>query len=213
MSQLRFESVPIAENNEPLVSVSDYLFVAEPAYFNQGIAPDDSMKIRKDIAEKLLATQENFDGAYQFKIWDGYRPRSVQDAIYNDYWKKIESEHPDWNDEQLNHEVEKFVTRATSLERIPPHATGGAIDLTLVDHEGNELNMGTEFDHFGPESFPDYYDDKDKTIAANRALLRTALLDAGFTPDSDEWWHFDYGNQSWALRSGQQAALYGEVAQ
>ena len=40
------------------------------------------------------------------------------------------------------------------IERIPPHATGGTVDLTLVDENGKELDMGTEFDFFGPETAP-----------------------------------------------------------
>lgn len=214
MTVLKFEHIPLIENNEPLVSLYDYPFVAEPVYYNQGIAPDSTMRIRQGIAEKLLAIQNTFDGKYQFKIFDGHRPRTVQDAIYNDFWKQKKEQFPDYNDEQLNNEVEKYVTRATVQERIPPHATGGAIDLTLVDANGEELDMGTVFDHFGPEAAPLFYEEHeelDDVPRQNRRILRTAMWDAGFTSDVDEWWHFDYGNQIWAANASKPEAFYGEA--
>ena len=43
----------------------------------------------------------------------------------------------------------------------------------------------------------------------NRRLLYHVMVSAGFTNYPDEWWHFDYGNQNWALMSGRKAAVYG----
>jgi D-alanyl-D-alanine dipeptidase len=74
--------------------------------------------------------------------------------------------------------------------------------------------MGSQFDSFTPEDAPFYYDvfHRDNTaVIENRALLRNAMLRAGFTLDADEWWHFDYGNQMWALKSGKDTAIYGEI--
>ena len=192
MTQLSFEHIPINETNNPLVDLSKYPFVLEPAYYNQGITPTDRMEIRQEIADKLSAVQSSFNGSYRFKIWDGYRPRAVQNAIYNDYRERVKADNPTWDDSQIDYETEKFVTRATARERIPPHATGGAIDLTLVDKDGTELDMGTVFDHFGPEAEPLYFKDDSEHAAAhaNRMLLREAMLAAGFTADKDEWWHF-----------------------
>ncbi len=213
MTQLSFEHISINETNDPLVDLSEFPFVLEPSYYNQGISPTNQMMIRRKVVEKLSNIQSGFDGQYRFKIWDGHRPRSVQDAIYTDYWQRLKAEHEDWSDDQLHHATEQFVTRATSQKRIPPHATGGAIDLTLVDGNGNELDMGTVFDHFGSEAEPFYFkDDTEHTaVHKNRMLLRDAMLKEGFTPDDDEWWHFDYGNQTWAVRAGAESALFGEA--
>lgn len=213
MTQLSFEHLPIIENSDPLVDLKAYPFLLEPVYFNQGIAPHAQMQIRREVAERLAELQTKFNSTYRFKIWDGYRPRFVQDAIYNSFWQRIKAGHPDWNDSQCDNATEQFVTRATSQKRIPPHATGGAIDLTLVAHDGTEFDMGTVFDHFGPEAEPFYFKDKPQqaTIHKNRMLLRDAMTGAGFTPDEDEWWHFDYGNQLWAVRAQKDTAFYGEV--
>ncbi len=128
------------------------------------------------------------------------------------YWKELATQHPDWTEERLKLEVGRFVTAATNPKRIPPHATGGAIDLTLVDKRGNEIEMGTGFDHFGPEAASLYFekDNQDPVISANRKLLREAMQSEGFRIDDDEWWHYDYGNQLWAAALNQEFAVYGE---
>jgi D-alanyl-D-alanine dipeptidase len=73
------------------------------------------------------------------------------------YWKKLEKDHPDWNEDRLKEEVGTFGSVADDPNRIPIHATGGSIDLTLTDLSGNELDMGTEFDYFGPEAASLFY--------------------------------------------------------
>lgn len=214
MTQLAFEHVPIFENDEPLIDASKYPFVIEPVYFNQGISDDPILWLRKGVLDKLLEVQENLKSGYGFKLWDGYRSREVQSQIYDSFRSKLSSDNPGWSDEKLDSETQRFVTRATDPKRVPPHATGGTIDLTLVDSAGVELNMGTGFDHFGPEATPLYLeaDAAHQDVHQNRMILREALLSAGFGADDDEWWHFDYGNQAWAVRTGHQQAIYGEAA-
>ena len=213
MTRASFEEIPIAENNEPLVDLNDYPFIIEPSYFKQGLSELPTLKLRKGIADKLLKIQQLFEGKYRFKIWDGYRPRKVQDAIYNSFYEKLSRENPGWDDKRLSHATEQFVTKATTQKRTPPHATGGAVDLTLVDESGRELDMGTEFDFFGPEAAPFYFESAGSNILAreNRKVLREAMTKEGFTPDEDEWWHFDFGNQLWALRAGAEQAIYSEI--
>ncbi|MBU0612709.1 D-alanyl-D-alanine dipeptidase, partial [Patescibacteria group bacterium] len=46
----------------------------------------------------------------------------------------------------------------------------------------------------------------------NRVLLRNAMVKAGFRQDKDEWWHYDYGNQIWALELNKSFAFYGEAS-
>lgn len=214
MTNLRYEDVPIEENNDPLVDLSAYGFLLEPFYFKQGLAKTDKLYTRKTIAEKLASIQDTLLKGYRFKIWDPWRPREVQARIYWKYWDELKQKNPSWDEDKLKHEVGVFVTSPDTIGRIPPHATGGAIDLTLVvDGTGQELNMGTVFDHFGPEAGLFYfeYPDRNPKVRANRRLLRDAMIEAGFSIDPDEWWHFDYGNQKWAIEKGKSNAFYGEA--
>jgi D-alanyl-D-alanine dipeptidase len=109
--------------------------------------------------------------------------------------------------------VGTFVTIATDPNVIPIHSTGGSVDLTLVDESGAELDMGTGFDHFGPEAAALYFErgEVNKRAGDNRRILRKALIEAGFRYDEDEWWHFDYGNQIWAAALHKPKAIYSEV--
>lgn len=212
MTVVSFESVEIKELNEPLVDLDGYDFILEPMYFKQGLSSEKNMYLRKGVAEKLTAIQSKL-GGYKFKIWDGYRLREVQNNIYQKFWHELKQKQPDWSDEKLAAEVSIFVTKPDNPKRIPPHATGGAVDLTLVDKSGHELNLGTNFDYFGPEAAVYYFDGKNgnKEISNNRKLLREALLSQGFRQDEEEWWHYDYGNQLWAAKLNKPFAIYGEV--
>ncbi len=212
MTLVPFGSIPIKECSEPLVNLANYDFILEPVYFKQGLAKTDKMYLRQGVADKLLEIQKDLKN-YKFKIWDGYRSRDEQNNIYQKYWHELLSFYPSWDKEKLKLEVGKFVTEANDDKRIPPHTTGGAVDLTLVDKNGQELNMGTAFDYFGPEAAAWYFDDDEinQEIRQNRRLLREAMVAVGFRQDPDEWWHYDYGNQLWAATLGKTWAIYGEM--
>lgn len=212
MSLINFTQIEIKENNDPMVDLSEYPFILEPKYFQQGLSDDARMFLRKETVKKLLNVQKIL-GEYRLKIWDGYRSRKVQGNIYKKFWNEFKKAHPNWSEDELKLETGKFVTPSDQIERIPPHATGGTVDLTLVDENGRELDMGTEFDFFGPETAPfhfEIYRNKPE-IATNRKLLREAMIAEDFTLDGDEWWHFDWRNQMWALKSGKPFAFYGEA--
>ncbi len=213
MTLISFEDVLIKEINEPLVDLDDYDFVLESSYYNQGLSQDKKLYLRKGVVDKLVEIQTKLSD-YKFKIWDGCRSRDVQNNIYQKFWTELKMKHPEWDDDRLKHEVGVFVTDPSKSERIPPHATGGAVDLTLVDSQGNELDMGTDFDFFGPEAASLYYESHsdNETVKANRKLLRESMIAAGFRSDTDEWWHFDYGNQIWAAELNKPCAIYGEAS-
>ena len=212
MTLIVYENIPIDESDEPLVNLADCGFELEPAYFNAGLSDTPEMYLRKTVVERLSAVCDTF-ASLNFKIWDGWRSREVQHNIYMKYWKEMKSAHPDWSEGQLHRQVGTFVTIATDPNRIPVHCTGGAVDLTLVDASGTQLDMGTGFDHFGPEAAALYFEKDGNNQAArdNRRILREALTKAGFRYDEDEWWHFDYGNQIWAAALENPKAFYNEV--
>lgn len=213
MTLVQYEQVPIRDCGELLVDLAGYPFVQDLVYFYRGFSSSSRQYLREGVAEKLVRVQEKLDG-YRFKIWDPWRSRAVQDAVYQGYWNELNVEHPDWTGERLRAEVGAFVTLATDPLRIPPHATGGAVDLTLVDQQGRELDMGTGFDHFGPESgYAFEADDWRPQVREHRKLLRESLITSGFRADDEEWWHFDYGTQLWAFSSGNEYAMYDEISE
>ena len=87
------------------------------------------------------------------------------------------------------------------------HNYGAAVDVTLVDHEGNWLPMGSDFDHFGPES---HIDNEAHLLATgkitqeeydNRRLLRRIMRQQGLLPLTSEWWHFNLMTTAQARRT------------
>ena len=82
------------------------------------------------------------------------------------------------------------------------HSFGMAVDITLVDRSGNELDMGTLFDDLSERSHPALEDtmlasgELSAEQIANRRLLRDAMIHGGFIGISSEWWHFDCGNRN-----------------
>lgn len=82
------------------------------------------------------------------------------------------------------------------------HSYGMALDITLLDAEGRELDMGTGFDDMTELSHPALEEgfmargDLTPAQVANRQLLRDAMFQAGFVGINTEWWHFDCGDRT-----------------
>lgn len=81
------------------------------------------------------------------------------------------------------------------------HSFGLAVDVTLVDAQGGELDMGTGFDDLSELSHPDLEElhlrqgRLTPTQIANRQALRSAMCENGFRGIHSEWWHFDFGDR------------------
>lgn len=126
--------------------------------------------LRYGTVKKLLdVQQELWQMGYSLKLWDGFRP----------YWAQVWL----WDTVQDANFVSNPQTGACS------HCRGNAVDVTLVDLDGNELTMPTDFDSFTPEADRDY-SDVSATAAGNAQLLEEVMEKHGFQPYSGEWWHF-----------------------
>ncbi len=115
-------------------------------------------------------------------IYDGLRPRSIQWILWNTLSDVPESERSN------------FVANPRSGSI---HNFGAAVDLTVAHKNGTPLDMGTHYDYFGDLAFPRLEDSLkvvgDLTLEQvhNRLILRDAMTQAGFSPITTEWWHFD----------------------
>ncbi|ANG61193.1 peptidase M15 [Marinobacterium aestuarii] len=125
------------------------------------------------------------------KIFDAYRPQRAVDHFLR--WCDSPCEaalkaryYPSLEKAELF--SEGYLSKSSS------HSRGSTVDLTIVslnnsDDRSAELDMGTIFDFFGPESWLDY-DRLPLQARANRLLLQQLMVDAGFIPFHHEWWHF-----------------------
>ena len=127
----------------------------------------------EEAAMKLLdAINIAKDLGYYFKIFDAYRPSYVQEAL----WRF------DPNPNFLS-----------DPKKGSPHTKGIAIDLTLIDFNGNELDMGTKFDDFTKNAYHLSKDIKNNA-KINRRLLLSIMTLAGFDFYHKEWWHYQLFN-------------------
>lgn len=144
--------------------------------------------LTRDAASALAGVQKDLAPfGLGLKIFDGYRP---QDAVLHFVrWAE------DLEDVRMKHKFypdvqKKNLFRDGYIAGKSGHSRGSTVDLTIIDIKtGQELDMGTGFDFFGPKSWPD---NKDMSIEVrcNRGLLRSVMVHNGFKPLKEEWWHF-----------------------
>lgn len=127
--------------------------------------------LHREAAEALNRVQNEMElVGLSLKIYDGYRPLHVQQLM----WDLIQDE--------------RYVSNPAKNKG--RHTRGTAVDLTLVDREGNELEMPSEFDDFTERAHSDFAG-VTPAAAAHRDLLKAAMEKHGFQQFAYEWWHFD----------------------
>lgn len=217
-----WKNVSIKECGEKLISFNDFKtgnIEFSPQYFMNRLPNSiDKCYLRESVAGLLVKASKNLPKGYIFLIWDAWRPLGLQQALFDKYKNKIYSEGKIKDDCELLKLVEKFVSLPSKDSTKPsPHLTGGAVDLTILDGNKQELEMGTEFDFFGKEAKTDFYElkqmltEKEIVFRQNRRILYYTLISAGFTNYPQEWWHFDYGNQFWGIQTNRKA-IYNKIS-
>lgn len=92
-----------------------------------------TMFTRPSVAEGLLAAQAALPSEHYLVVHDAYRPLGVQGELYANYYKDLQEVHPDWTEEQLTAETQKYVSNPSHTQSRPsPHNTGGAIDVAII---------------------------------------------------------------------------------
>lgn len=140
--------------------------------------------LQKEVAEKLVNAQADLRRQYPYYsllVFDGARPVSIQQLM----WDSVELPPG---------ERQKYLSNPANRSL---HNYGAAVDVTIIDEKGNELDMGTPYDFFGELAHPrkeaEYFEQgvlSEKQLA-NREILRSAMKSAGFSRIETEWWHFN----------------------
>ena len=214
---IRYRTLPIEESGEKLISLtglSDRIKVF-PFYYSVGIEGSiNDCYVREGVAARLVLVAEKLPQGMFLLALDGYRPYEVQLSLYNTIRADFIAK--GLTGEELEREVNTFVAYpSNNLDAPEPHLSGGSIDLTIATEEG-WLDMGTEFDEFVDRAETDWYEkienpSKEDIIRRdNRRLLYNLMIEAGFANYEGEWWHYDYGNQRWAMMTGNTAIYKGK---
>ncbi len=152
--------------------VFDVKYATEDNFTGKVLYPTGNVYIRKIVGDSLSAANKYFQKKYKLrlKIFDAYRPLSVQKIM----WEIMPNE--------------DYVANPKKGSR---HNRGAAVDVTLIDENGKELDMGTPYDDFS-EKANAYYENFPSAVLINRSILQETLIKFGFIPLKSEWWHFDF---------------------
>jgi D-alanyl-D-alanine dipeptidase len=124
--------------------------------------------------------------------------------------QQVRSENPGWSEEEVQQRANRFSAPPDAVSP-PPHITGGAIDVEIVDESGQRLDFTSPFELTDPRQAAPDAPGLSQTARENRALLRRVLEPTGLTNYVAEWWHWSYGDAGWALRVGAPHAIYDRI--
>jgi len=150
--------------------VLDMRYATENNFLKAKVYECAECYLRYKTVKKLIEANEKFKKlGYSIKLFDCYRPLDIQKRMW----------------EIVSNPIYVADPKKGSI-----HNRGAAVDITLVDKNGVEVDMGTGFDHFGKEAAHSYQD-LSKLVLANRKLLKTVMESCSFKTFPSEWWHYD----------------------
>ena len=151
--------------------VTDLKYATEDNFTGQVIYDFEDVFLRYGTVMKLKAVAEELaPQGLVLKLWDGFRPVSAQFRL----WEIC----PD----------DTYV--ADPNKGYSNHSRGFAVDVTLVDNQGREVEMPTGFDDFSAQADRDY-SECSETARENAVLLESVMEKQGFKGYWGEWWHFN----------------------
>ncbi len=167
---LEINGLVLVEAIDPDIAI-ELRYATSNNFTKQKVYPLHVCVLQKQTAMKLAkANAELMELGYRLKIWDAYRPLSVQRI----FWEIV----PD----------SKYV--ANPDKGGSKHNRGSAVDVTLIDMNGNELEMPSGFDDFS-EKASRKSAQMTETARKNMELLTDVMVRNGFTTISTEWWHYN----------------------
>ena len=209
--------VEIEECGEPLVPIplKEFAVVTPHPYEVLGAPYGDRSPywLRQSVVAALQQAQRQLHKTHpdwRIQVFDAYRPIPVQQFMVDYTAQELAQQRgrvlvdlPEAAKQTLLEEVYQFWALPSHNSKTPPpHSTGAAIDITLVDSTGQPVDMGSPIDEVSARSHPDHFqkfaDPNSQIFHHHRSLLRHCMISAGFQQHPNEWWHFSSGDQLWA---------------
>jgi len=205
LSDPRVRRVPVRECGEPLARITDVV----------SLRLDEREKdvhqmwgqVRAGVLARLRSAAAALPSHVALLVIEGRRSREEQQRRFDAYADKLRQSGIT-DPAELRVRTSAFVSPVD----VAPHCAGAAVDVTLVDGGGAELDMGGPVNghRFDAEaSCPMDATGISDTARRHRLLLAAAMGDAGFVNYPPEWWHWSYGDRYWALTTGAASAVYG----
>lgn len=231
-----YQQIQIQECGEALVPIPLEKFAVESPHPYQKLGANygelSPYYLRQGVLQALIEAQTYLQQIYpgwQIKIFDAYRPVEVQQFMVDYTFNSVIQDQGLIKD---NLSLEQSQTIWEQVYQIwavpshnpatpPPHSTGAAIDITLVNQSNQTIDMGGEIDELSVRSHPDYYSkstlEKEQEYHSRRQLLNEIMNRNGFCRHPGEWWHFSLGDQMWTWQCNREnlsnlmTARYGKV--
>jgi len=210
----KLRAIPISDNGEKLIdpqSLSKRIHKAE----KHPVMTDDksrSILVRETVAKKLADAAERLPEGIDMVLFEGFRPIEIQ-RQNNEWVRRIMSEkYPTWSKVALQRKINEFSAPADD-KCPPPHLTGGAVDLYLIDNTGKILDFFSPYGAWNTEGAETSVKGLSETAKKNRQLLIETLESVGLTNYLGEWWRWSYGDSGWALRTNASPAIYDRISE
>ena len=211
MGDPRISRVPVEECGEDLVDVRS---VAGQPLRLDDLKLDDTgacAHLRRSLVDRLLEAQSQPPDDHRLLLVEGFRPDHLQRLYFDRYRQGLVDDDPGLEPD----ESFRLASRYVSPPEVAPHVSGAAIDLTLADPSGAELDLGAPVNATPEASAGACYFAADNITAdarEHRRVLARALTGAGLVNYPTEWWHWSYGDRYWAHATDRPAAIYGPLA-
>mgnify|MGYP001225741909 CR=1 FL=1 len=173
--------------------------------------------MRQGIYQRLLQAQALLPEGISMQLYEAYRSLKVQEMLFADELERVRKRQSDISDADCFTEATRMVSAVAYPDgtlNIPPHNTGAAVDLLLLDENGQALDFGMDiyrWTEVDPDLCLTHAPGLSDEAVSNRQLLVDVMTRAGFVNYPQEWWHFSYGDRFWAYLSGHDHAIYGAV--
>ncbi|MDQ6530113.1 M15 family metallopeptidase [Flavobacterium sp. LHD-85] len=164
--------------------VYDMKYATEDNFLKTKVYDCAECMLRLKTVKALIAANKDFlKKGYRIKLYDCYRPLDIQKKMW----------------EIVSNPIYVADPKKGSI-----HNRGGAVDISLVDITGKEVDMGTSFDFFGIMASHNFKQ-LSKEILSKRAYLKNTMIKNGFNSFDSEWWHYNLkaglkdkvSNQKW----------------
>lgn len=237
---------PLVDPREPEFGFTDASsYYSKPNRMTGELLPGipDAPLLRLDIAKRLVQAEKflrsdpyvraTFAAPMHLRIDDAYRPFEAQKFAFEVAWPMvIKSAHPEMTDKEIAAEVPNYCAKPADKPTPTPHATGGSVDVALINLETNEpVDRGHKGGKVKGTAYPDFHEAYHLTdgqsdiensegqaevappnrevVLGRRVLYHAMTKVAGLYVNPQEIWHYGKGDPLSAYVSGSEHPYYG----
>jgi D-alanyl-D-alanine dipeptidase len=198
----KWQDIVINESNEILVDIIE----TDKLKLHKNI----SLKIREKVYSMLIEASLLLPNNLNLVVIEGFRSLEIQKKYWDETFKYFQTEYLNESFESIDNRTALVVARPLPLAN---HKCGGAVDVYIVNNDGNVMDMGTEIIAVkdGYKKTMMFSSEITEEHIKNRAILREAMTKVGFVYYPGEWWHYCYGDRMWAVYQDKKECFYGPV--